>query len=188
MDSLPPQFIEIVEAVRDVYVRQYSEFVGGLSEDTHIVEPVLLDAEGAFAVEGPLNLPHRADFALLETGELAMFTAEKSVVFEAFSFPLGATQIVISPFHWDSALVRVTGKWDEHSSRLFEEWYRSAFGDDDATYNLAIRNVVHFVSDPEISQSGYTFTADLGTAPASTLGDLLLALLGNTPESIEVGT
>ena len=82
MDSVPPQFIEIVETVRDVYVRQYSEFVGGLSQDTHIVEPVLLDAEGAFAVEGPLNLPHRADFALLETGELAMFTAEKFVGFE----------------------------------------------------------------------------------------------------------
>ena len=83
MDTLPPQFVEIVEAVREIYVAQFSETVAGFSEETHVVEPVLLDSEGDIATEGPLRLPYRADYASLETGKLESFTAPREIRFDA---------------------------------------------------------------------------------------------------------
>jgi hypothetical protein len=44
MDTLPPQFVEIVEAVRELYVAQVAETVAGFSGETHGIEPVLLAA------------------------------------------------------------------------------------------------------------------------------------------------
>lgn len=185
--TLPQRFVEVADAVRDTYVGEFAGLVGGFADATHVVEPVLLDAEGGPAVRGPLALPCRADFADLESGELAMFSPEKAVAFDPFSFPLGETEVLVAPFHWDNAVVRVSGAWDKRAALLFEDWFRRAFGDDDAAENIEMQNVVHFVSDPEISEEGYAFTADLGTAPASTLFDLLLALIGNSPARIAIG-
>ena len=75
MDTIPPQFVEIVEAVRELYVTQFADTVAGFSEETHVVEPVLLDSEGDIATEGPMRLPFRADYASLESGKLESFTA-----------------------------------------------------------------------------------------------------------------
>jgi hypothetical protein len=188
MDTLPPQFVEIVDAVRDLYVSQFAETVAGFSEETHVVEPVLLDAEGDIAVEGPLRLPYRADYASLETGSLESFTAPRELSFEPFSFALGGTRIVVAPFAWDYATLRVSGDWDALATRLFADWHRRAFGDDEAEDNIRLQNVIHVASTPEVTDAGYAFEADLGTAPSSTMSDLLLALLANSPERIEIGT
>jgi hypothetical protein len=188
MDTLPPQFVEIVDAVRELYVTQFADTVAEFSEETHVVEPVLLDAEGDIAVEGPLRLPYRADYASLETGKLESFAAPKELRFEPFSFTVGGTRIVVAPFAWDYATLRVSGDWDALATRLFADWHRRAFGDDEAEDNISLQNVIHVASTPEVTGAGYTFEADLGTAPASTMSDLLLALLANSPERIEIGT
>ena len=187
MDTLPPHFVEIVEAVRELYVAQVAETVAGFSEETHVVEPVLLDAEGDIATEGPLRLPFRADYASLETGKLESFAAPKEIRFEPFSFALGSTEVAVAPFAWDYATVRVSGKWDDLATRLFADWHHRAFGDDEPEDNIHLQNVIHTATTPEITDTGYAFEADFGTAPASTMSDLLLALLANAPERIEIG-
>ncbi|MFZ2102839.1 MAG: hypothetical protein WAU86_19970, partial [Oricola sp.] len=154
---------------------------------THIVEPALVDAKGELVAEGVLDLPYRTDFVKLETGEPAMFAPEKSVGFEPFSFSVGGTAIAVAPFPWDYAAIRVTGDWDEIASRTLRNWFLKAFGEDHGAGNLALQHAVHYVSDPEISASGYSFITDLGTAPAATLHNLLLALLGTAPHRIEIG-
>lgn len=187
MNTLPPHFVEIIEAVRELYVAQVAETVAGFSEDTHVVEPVLLDAEGDVAVEGPLRLPFRADYASLETGQLESFAAPREIRFEPFSFELGDTEIVVAPFAWDYAAVRVSGAWDGLAKRLFTDWHRRAFGDGAADDDIDLHNVIHVASTPEVDDGGYAFEADFGTAPASTVSDLLLALLANAPERIAIG-
>ncbi|WP_223475789.1 hypothetical protein [Oricola indica] len=187
MDTLPPQFVEIVEAVREIYVAQFSETVAGFSEETHVVEPVLLDSEGDIATEGPLRLPYRADYASLETGKLESFTAPREIRFDTFSFTLGPTEIVVAPFAWDYAELRVAGDWDPLATRLFTDWHRRAFGDEEAEDNIELQHVIHTATTPEVTEAGYAFEADFGTAPASTMSDLLLALLANAPDRIEIG-
>jgi hypothetical protein len=83
--------------------------------------------------------------------------------------------------------VRVAGKWDDLATRLFADWHHRAFGDDEAEDNIHLQNVIHTATTPEITDTGYAFEADFGTAPASTMSDLLLALLGNAPDRIEIG-
>jgi hypothetical protein len=173
--------------VRDTYVRQFSAFVDGFSEYSHIVEPALRNAEGEIADEGALETPYRADYVVLETGKPKMFTPEKSVGFEPCSFSVEDTKIVIVPFAWDYASISFTGEWNGNATRALKNWFRQAFGDDDAADNTALQNAVHYVSDPQVSPSGYSFTVDFGTAPASALDDLLSALLSNTPTRIEIG-
>ncbi|MCI5074330.1 hypothetical protein [Oricola sp.] len=187
MDTLPPQFIEIVEAVRELYVGQFADTVAGFSEETHVVEPVLLDAAGDVATEGPMRLPFRADYASLETGRLESFAAPREIRFEPFSFMVGGAEIVVAPFAWDYATVRVSGDWDALSKRLFADWHRRAFGDEDAEDSVSLHNVIHTATTPEVTDTGYAFEADFGTAPASTMSDLLLALLANAPQRIEIG-
>ena len=187
MDTLPPHFVEIIEAVRELYVAQVAETVAGFSEETHVVEPVLLDAGGDVAGEGPLNLPYRADYASLETGRLESFAAPREIRFDTFSFMIGGTEIVVAPFAWDYASLRVSGKWDGLATRLFADWHHRAFGDDEPEDNIHLQNVIHVASTPEVSDTGYAFEADFGTAPASTMSDLLLALLANSPDRIEIG-
>ena len=187
MPTLPPHFVEIVEAVRELYVAQVAETVAGFSEETHVVEPVLLDAEGDIATEGPLRLPYRADYASLETGQLESFAAPKEIRFDPFAFTLGGTEIAVAPFAWDYAAVRVFGAWDALATRLFADWHRRAFGDDGPPDNITLQNVIHVASTPERTGTGYAFEADFGTAPASTMSDLLLALLANAPGRIEIG-
>jgi hypothetical protein len=36
MDTLPPQFVEIVSAIRELYVAQVAEPVAGFSGETHV--------------------------------------------------------------------------------------------------------------------------------------------------------
>ena len=187
MDTIPPQFVEIVEAVRELYVTQFADTVAGFSEETHVVEPVLLDSEGDVATEGPMRLPFRADYASLESGKLESFTAPRELRFDTFSFTLGGTVIVVAPFAWDYASVHVAGEWDELAARLFADWHRRAFGDEQAEDNIRLQNVIHTATTPEKTEAGYAFEADFGPAPADTMSDLLLALLGNAPDRIEIG-
>jgi hypothetical protein len=107
--------------------------------------------------------------------------------FEPFSFALGGTEVAVAPFAWDYASVRVSGKWDDLATRLFADWHHRAFGDDEPEDNIHLQNVIHTATTPEITDTGYAFEADFGTAPASTMSDLLLALLGNAPDRIEIG-
>jgi hypothetical protein len=185
--SLPAQFVEIVEAVRELYVKQVAETVAGFSEETHVVEPVLLDATGDIATEGPMRLPFRADYASLETGKLESFAAPREMRFDPFSFRIGGTEIAVAPFAWDYATLRVDGEWDPLAAHLFADWHRRAFGDDEPEDNIRLQNVIHTATTPEKIDTGYTFEADFGTAPASTMSDLLLALLANAPDRIEIG-
>lgn len=187
MPTLPAHFVELVSTIRELYVAQVAETVAGFSEETHVVEPVLLDAEGDIATEGPLRLPFRADYASLETGKLESFAAPREVRFEPFSFTLGGTEIAVAPFAWDYATLRVTGGWDPLAKRLFTDWHHRAFGDDEAEDNIHLHNVIHTATTPEKTEDGYAFEADFGTAPAGTMSDLLLALLANEPERIEIG-
>lgn len=187
MEDLPPQFTEIVQTVRDRYVDQFTAIVRGLSQDTHIVEPVLLDSDGNVVGGGPLDLPYRADYIALATGRSEMVTSAKMLRFELFSFEAAQTTFAIAPFIWDYVAIDVTGKWDDAAASVIQTWFDKAFGLDSGADNLALQGAVHYVSDPQIDEDSYGFVVDFGTAPASALTDLLSALSSSGAQFIAIG-
>jgi hypothetical protein len=110
---------ELLAAVRKPYVEALTRT--SATAAVH-VEPSYRQANGSLAVEGPLELPCRADFILKEgasAGQPVRVDSESQLKFEPIRFELGTTSVALSPFVWDWAPFEVCGLGQQAASSGF---------------------------------------------------------------------
>lgn len=174
------QFLEALERAREKCRNLIAQAAMQHRTDGHKVnmEVAPLRADGAvcFAPDG-LQLPLRLDFAYAD--EADVWHTENA---DSLTIRFGTTayaerdrmKIATHEIAWDylkiSAFPLPSGDW-ESLRESFLRWFDAAevnVPDADGLYG-----VVHFISDPEISDDGFQFFVDLGSSPIGALSDLL---------------
>ena len=112
------------------------------------------------------------------TGEPVQVDSETELGFEPVRFAIEQMAVVISPFGWDWLPLEVRGLSLEQASEVIRAWFFEWFDgeDENSLTEEGLQGVLHFVSDPEVTEEGYRVKIDLGSAPEEALEALLFAL------------
>ena len=104
--------------------------------------------------------------------------SETELGFEPVRFAIEQMAVVISPFGWDWLPLEVRGLSLEQASEVIRAWFFEWFDgeDENSLTEEGLQGVLHFVSDPEVTEEGYRVKIDLGSAPEEALEALLFAL------------
>lgn len=180
---------ELLAAIRKPYVAALARM--SATAAMHL-EPAYRQADGSLAVEGPLNLPCRADIIFKEgpsAGQSIRVDSESHLKFEPISFALGTTSVALSPFVWDWLPVEVCGLSQEATSSVLKSWFLEWFDTEDQNdpTEEGLYGVVHFMSEPEPTVEGWSVTVDLGSSPERALEDLLFRMSDAGASQIRVG-
>lgn len=157
---------ELLASVRTHYVDMFEAALAELREKGHtlIIEPPMVDAEGALAREGELNLGARYDLAMVE-GDGAtpsMFSPSRMLNFEPEAFHGAGLDIVVAPFQWDNVRIAIDGEPKAITAAL-AEWFDGALAAPDDVKEDGIQRAAHFLSDPEVDGRTSLVQADFGT-------------------------
>jgi hypothetical protein len=181
--------IDVLERIRDLNV---SALTRALVEhpDAH-VEPAYRTDDGSLAVEGPFDLPLRADLIPDDDGvpgDSVVVTPAKALAFDPIAGKIGNADLIIKPFGWDYA--EVSARFDSSpDARELSPWFMAWFDpeDDRPAQENGLYGVVHFMSDPEVSDSTIRFTVDFGSAPVDAFFELMEKLVKIGALRIEIG-
>ena len=177
---------ELLGAIRAAYVQQFSEAVKAL--DAH-VEAALRKADGSLAENGMPPTPVRVDYVLRKAQyEPGRVDARTRLSFEPFVIKYGNCPVTISPFTWDWVRFECDDVSIESLALLVKPWFMKWFDPEDrnAPDELGVHRVVHFVSEVEKIDSGFAFTADLGTAPIAAIHGILDLLANYGASAVRV--
>lgn len=157
---------ELLASVRTHYVDMFEAALAELREKGHtlIIEPPMVDADGALAREGELNLGSRYDLAMVE-GEGAtpsMFSPSRMLNFEPEAFHGAGLDIVLAPFQWDNVRIAIEGDTNAIAAALIE-WFDGALAAPDDVKPDEIQRAAHFLSDPVVEGRTSLVQADFGT-------------------------
>lgn len=154
-----------------------------------ILEPALCDDEGNVVGDGDLGLPCRVDLVPADDDEAEPITVDTETHFEfqALELDCEGVPVIMRPFSWDNALflIQRNGVVDwAPLANWFWQWFdaESVNSEDED----GMLGVVHFLSDPEATDGGYSFVVDFGSAPPECFLDLIDALVDLQAEQIEV--
>jgi len=171
---------EILDRTRDLYCRLFAEKLEKLAQESPgdvYSEAALRDASGRAVGDGPLDLPVRADMILLSSGQSISVDSDRILSFSPLSFTWEEQLSVrLGPFHWDSVVVRLRCASPPASWAPLSDWYRRWYKEAEDSDGKSLLGVVHFLSDPELSNGWASFTADLGSAPVEAFEELLDAI------------
>jgi hypothetical protein len=176
---------ELLDQIRQYYLDRLIAAAEERSSDktTVILEPVLRNCNGEAVAEGELHLPLRKDLAILQNGvvkELLTIDTKGMLSFEPIAFDWGdSLRVSLRPFQWQSMILRMPRRKRADWQPLMDWFWRWFRQDEDGGDGLL--DVVHFLSDPQLSAKVVTFEADLGSAPVEAFEELLdaVAALGN---------
>jgi hypothetical protein len=152
------------------------------------LEPALRRADGTLALEGPLELPYRADLMSRPEGNLLTVDTPIRVALKPFSEIANGTHIVLRPFLWDYARFAV-GSSVSFDWLGVRAWFFRWFDADDthALNEEGFYGVVHYLSDPHPIEGSATITVDFGSAPLEAFVDCVDTLVQGKPTRIEIG-
>lgn len=176
----------VLGVVRECYVRALAAAVAA-HQPCH-VEPALRRRDGTLALEGPLKTPCRVDLIGRTTGTRVMVDAPGRLPDTPVEFRVDGIQVHVNPFSWDA--VRVVAKPVREGdlsflSRWFSEWFdpEDTHGPDEQ----GLYRVVHYMSDPELTDGTVSFVVDFGSTGIEVFEDLMktLAEAGVTAVAIE---
>jgi len=189
-------FDELLAQIRDFYLRHLREAMAEVRKDPAakiVAEPVLRDADGDVIGEGTLELPSRADVAVLRGGKVAdsfQVTAEHDLALKPFTFPwTGGAQVTVGPFRWEECHFRLPGVGKDANVKPLADWFFAWFDQDDerGLYYSELQGVVHSMTDPAFADGAATFTIDFGSAPADVFEYLLDAIEQVGAKTIQIG-
>ncbi|MEM6487858.1 MAG: hypothetical protein AAF677_06230 [Pseudomonadota bacterium] len=194
MNRLDARLTDVLEPVRDIAVGEILEVMARKLDVGCDVrpEPEHRNAHGHVAREGRLNLPRRGDLLVLNGTErqlLRQVCSPKLLSFEPITLVEADGFVsVITPFYWDRALIQVDAQAEDEPDwrplrRWYLEWFQARFSDEAPD----LEGVVHSLSGPRNSDSGYQFEADLGSAPVETLSDMIGAFAESGARRIRIG-
>jgi len=156
------------------------------------LEPALCNDAGEVVGEGQYDLPVRVDLVLVEDTvptEKVMVSPDKALSFTAFDAIVNGLPVRISPFGWDYAHVRAHTPDSSLDFGKLCAWFFGWFDIED-THDEdgdGLYGVVHYMSDPKLTPSGFSFVVDLGSAPVDALVSLMAALKDMGATRVEVG-
>lgn len=187
---------DLLEMVRQDYVDHLQATAGELAADGArvVYEVPFRDENGGIATEGALKLPARIDLAVGKNGKVESVQVEAEGVFR-FDGSVDLTwengmAVQVFPFGWDLMPVRLEGLGSSPDwaplQQWFERWFMEA-GEEDGD-GSAVREVVHYLSDPDVAAEGAKLTADMGTAPLEAWQDLLDACAACGAKKVVVGS
>lgn len=182
-------FTELLIDIRSVYVDALAK---AASAQSAVIESAYRLEDGSLATEGSLSLPCRTDLIPKEgenANEPIMVDSNSKLRFEAVAFEIQSTKIAMSPFGWDWMTLEVCGIEYETATQTLKEWFLYWFDTDDKNEptSQGLYNVVHFLSDPEITTTGIRVNIDLGSSPTAAFEDLLFRLSDANATEVHVG-
>jgi len=171
-----------IKAIRDANIAALSTAVNQNTDC--FVEPAYLDDDGEVVVEGPYNLPCRADLITRIDGcpgDSVMVNSALVNVFADFEVIESNIPLTIGTFHWDNANFTASLNTETDLAPLIE-WFYSWFdaADENEPDAYGLYGVTHFMSDPHFVEDKIEFTVDFGSAPEDVFFSLIhkLSLLG----------
>ncbi|MCA9645816.1 MAG: hypothetical protein H6718_19180 [Polyangiaceae bacterium] len=173
------QLLEVLRRVRELNVEALSRAID--AEVRPFVEPAYRMADGSIAVEGPLDLPLRADLIRREedtAGDEIQVDPARSLEFEPILFQMRGAEVRVEAFGWDYAEILADVPESADLSPL-QEWFMSWFDAEDASTpdETGLYRVVHFMSDPEYDDHRLAFIVDFGSAPVDAWVSLMERLV-----------
>jgi len=177
--------IELLERIRQLYVRQFS---GIVAQSGCHVEPVLRDRTGSVVYEGPLRTPYRCDLVRKDTFATESVDATERLRFDALSFDIGTTRVQLAPFSWDALTLEIDGMARDAAADVMRNWFLRWFdADDENTADVdGLYGVVHFLGDPVDVETAVRFQVDLGTVPAGAVSGLIEELCNHGAAGINL--
>jgi hypothetical protein len=157
-----------------------------------MMESALRDSSGNLVGDGSFNLPLRVDM-VVSNGELKErsipIDSEKMLKFAPLSIQWDSQlKLVVAPFCWDSCGVLLKRQTSEDDASAIAAWFMECFDPDDqkSPDDDGLYGVVHFLSDPKISESSTFFEIDFGSASTNAFTRLLdvISSLGVSEVSI----
>ena len=187
-------FTELLDSVRQHYLERFwAETSDREGEGNSVLlETASRMADGEVAREGVLDLPMRSDIVVVNDGQITdsiLVDTEKMVSFSPFDL-LWADKfpIRIGPFQWNYCPVvlrnTTSPNWD-----ALARWFLFWFDEHDRNPADAhgLYGVVHYMSDPSLSEANADFVIDLGSAPVDAFEELLDAIAQAGAQSAELG-
>ncbi|MEZ4376230.1 MAG: hypothetical protein R3B07_35830 [Polyangiaceae bacterium] len=170
---------DLLERVRALNVDALASAVK--EEPEAFVEPAFRCEDGSLAVEGPFDLPLRADLVQREgdhAGDSVMVDPPRMVTFESLSFRIEQCHLSLEPFGWDNALV-VARPLTLSAVTPLRDWFLRWFDPEDEAelHEDGLYHVVHFLSDPEEADGALQFIVDFGSAPVDAFDALIDTLI-----------
>jgi hypothetical protein len=188
---------DLLEDVRQYYINRFMEAADKLLSNQNVslvMEPALRDADGATVLEGVLQLPLRADFAILQDGaepKLLTIQTDRMLAFETISFQWGGKlRVHLSAFQWDAMRLRLRLPVRENVDwRPLEDWFLRWFKEEEEEQSdpESLLGAVHYLSDPAAAGDEIHFTVDLGSAPVEALEELLDASIALEASHCDIG-
>lgn len=187
---------DLLQMVRQDYIDQLI----AAAEDLHTdgveveLEPVKGDADGEPLLEGVLRLPLRADVVLHGKDGTRQAKVEPEGVFrfdDAIRFDWEGMALEVFPFGWDHLPLTLRGLGGKPDWEPLRQWFERWFEEPEEPVQGPLREVVHFLSDPEPDEQGeggtVRFVADLGSAPLEAWQDLLDACKACGAKALTIG-
>ena len=187
---------ELLDQIRAYYLDRFQDeiLIYQRAPQTQVfVEAVILDASGAPARSGTLDLPMRLDLVTVTEG-----TADQSVAidtegmlgFAPISFDWSDhLRVHLKPFQWNSCPVELTSDRDFGELAPLVSWFEKWFNEREKS-DKPFFGVLHALSDPVLESGGNSleFDVDFGSAPVEALEELVDAcqMVGATAVSIGI--
>jgi hypothetical protein len=174
---------ELLDLIRRPYIEQFSR---AKAEAVFHIEPVLRRSDGSPATEGALVTPCRCDLVRKDTGASVAVNATERVRLEDLQVDIDGVTLKISAFSWDWLTLHIAGMQHTDATVLVRDWFLQWFDEDDNNSKNAedFYGVVHFVSDPVELDGALQFQIDLGSAPATSVCELIEQLLERGPTGL----
>ena len=155
-----------------------------------ILEAPFLDANGDVAREGPHKLPMRGDIFVVREGSATdslHVDTENMLGFEPIAFDWNeVTSVELLPFQWNwcpVALQSAEGLTDlSPLLSWFMQWFENRTEGDGT-----LQEVVHYMSDPEVTETAIVTSIDFGSAPVTAFEDFLDACSNAGASNVRIG-
>ena len=158
-----------------------------------IVEPSLRNSSGELVCEGHFDLPMRVDMYFLNSDSIGNSAHVDSPLLPEFApFPVhwnSQMTVTIAPFCWDSCDFLLRKSISQDDVKEIVAWFMDCFDPDDlnSADEDGLQGVVHFLSDPEISESSTFFQIDFGSASIDAFTRLLDIISSLGVSEVSVG-
>jgi hypothetical protein len=187
------QPVDVINAVFEQYTDLLASEFARLSAATAervYTEAGLRRSDGELATEGESGFGTRVDVAMPAEGKFLMVDTPSLLSFPSFQLLRGPIEFTVSPFAWDACSVKLACTPASFQWQPVVDWFHRWFDADDLRRpdERGLCGIVHFLSEPLLTQDGVSLTTDLGSAPVQAFLELLDACACSRPSSAIVWT
>jgi hypothetical protein len=189
------EFAQLLDEIRRFYLDRFATVLRELEQQPGVrvvLEPPLLNAAGNVVADGPLDLAMRKDIVLLEHDQVKQSVAcetESMLGFEPVRLRWNdRVDVDIEPFQWNNVRLALRPARPLTALAPIKRWFDTWFEEPESPRDPPFFGVVHFMSDPDLTERSTAFWVDFGSAPTHAVADLLDACTEASADSVFLGT